>query len=85
MNSVNTATADPSQFLQIRNVTKDFSGYKAVNNVSLDITKGAIFALLGSLILSLTYVPAMLALIMRGKVSEKESPLIRWSKLIYKP
>ncbi len=44
-----------------------------------------IFALLGSLILSLTYVPAMLALIMRGKVSEKESPLIRWSKVIYKP
>ncbi|MGH9949326.1 MAG: efflux RND transporter permease subunit, partial [Pyrinomonadaceae bacterium] len=44
-----------------------------------------IFALLGSLILSLTYVPAMLALIMRGKVSEAESPLIRWSKLIYKP
>ena len=27
----------------------------------------------------------MLALIMRGKVSEKESPLIRWSKVIYKP
>lgn len=44
-----------------------------------------IFALLGSLILSLTYVPAMLALTLRGKVSEKESPLIRWSKLIYKP
>ncbi len=44
-----------------------------------------IFALLGSLILSLTYVPAMLALILKGKVSEKESPLIRWSKLIYKP
>ncbi len=44
-----------------------------------------IFALLGSLILSLTYVPAMLALIMRGKVSEKESPIIRWSKMIYKP
>ncbi len=44
-----------------------------------------IFALLGSLILSLTYVPAMLALILKGKVSEKESPLIRWSKMIYKP
>jgi cobalt-zinc-cadmium resistance protein CzcA len=44
-----------------------------------------IFALLGSLILSLTYVPAMLALIMRGKVSESESPLIRWSKAIYGP
>ena len=44
-----------------------------------------IFALLGSLILSLTYVPAMLALILKGNVSEKESPLIRWSKAIYRP
>lgn len=44
-----------------------------------------IFALLGSLILSLTYVPAMLALILKGKVSEKESPLIRWAKLLYRP
>ncbi|KNZ33828.1 MAG: transporter [Methylibium sp. NZG] len=42
------APSDPSTFLQIRNVTKDFSGYKAVNNVSLDIAKGEIFALLGS-------------------------------------
>jgi putrescine transport system ATP-binding protein len=37
-----------STFLQIQNVVKDFGGYKAVNNVSLDITKGEIFALLGS-------------------------------------
>lgn len=44
-----------------------------------------IFALIGSLILSLTYIPAMLALILRGEVSEKESFLIRWSKQIYKP
>ncbi|MCW5960389.1 MAG: efflux RND transporter permease subunit [Pyrinomonadaceae bacterium] len=44
-----------------------------------------IFALLGSLILSLTYVPAMLALILRGKVSESESFLIRWAKQTYKP
>src|SRR5829696_2986092 len=44
-----------------------------------------IFALLGSLLLSLTYVPAMLALILRGKVSEKESFLIRWAKQLYKP
>lgn len=44
-----------------------------------------IFALLGSLILSLTYVPAMMTLILRGKVSEKESFLIRWSKKIYAP
>jgi putrescine transport system ATP-binding protein len=49
MSSANsTAANDASQFLQIRNVTKDFSGYKAVNNVSLDIAKGEIFALLGS-------------------------------------
>lgn len=44
-----------------------------------------IFALTGSLILSLTYVPAMLALILRGEVSEKESLLMRWAKRIYKP
>ena len=39
---------DASAFLQIRDVVKDFSGYKAVNNVSIDIGKGEIFALLGS-------------------------------------
>lgn len=44
-----------------------------------------IFALLGSLILSLTYIPAMLALILRGEVSEKESFVIRGAKQIYKP
>jgi len=43
-----TPTNDPSKFLQIRNVTKDFSGYKAVNDVTLDVAKGEIFALLGS-------------------------------------
>ena len=48
MSSAGKTTSDTSQFLQIRNVTKDFSGYKAVNNVSLDIAKGEIFALLGS-------------------------------------
>lgn len=44
-----------------------------------------IFALIGSLILSLTYVPAMLSMILRGDVSEKESFLIRWAKRIYEP
>jgi putrescine transport system ATP-binding protein len=34
-------------FLKIEGLTKDFDGYKAVNNVSLDIDKGEIFALLG--------------------------------------
>ncbi len=43
-----TTSADNAKFLQIQNVVKDFAGYKAVNNVSLDIAKGEIFALLGS-------------------------------------
>ena len=42
------APTDPAQFLHIRDVVKDFDGYKAVNHVSLDIAKGEIFALLGS-------------------------------------
>jgi putrescine transport system ATP-binding protein len=41
-------SADNAKFLQIQGVVKDFAGYKAVNNVSLDIAKGEIFALLGS-------------------------------------
>ena len=41
-------SADNAKFLQIQNVVKDFAGYKAVNNVSLEIAKGEIFALLGS-------------------------------------
>ncbi len=48
MSPVSAPVNDPSQFLQIRNVTKDFSGYKAVNDVSLNVAKGEIFALLGS-------------------------------------
>ena len=35
-------------FLRIQDLVKDFNGYKAVNQVSLDIHKGEIFALLGS-------------------------------------
>ena len=49
---MNTSTPSPetdtSKFLSIRDLVKDFDGYKAVNNVSLDIAKGEIFALLGS-------------------------------------
>ena len=40
--------AEKAAFLQIQDVVKDFSGFKAVKNVSLDIAKGEIFALLGS-------------------------------------
>ena len=42
------SAADKAAFLQIQDVVKDFNGFKAVNNVSLDIAKGEIFALLGS-------------------------------------
>ena len=41
-------SSNPPAFLQIRDVVKDFGGFRAVNNVSLDIAKGEIFALLGS-------------------------------------
>jgi putrescine transport system ATP-binding protein len=37
-----------AKFLQVQDVVKDFNGVKAVNQVSLDIAKGEIFALLGS-------------------------------------
>ncbi|MCM0609403.1 MAG: polyamine ABC transporter ATP-binding protein [Ideonella sp. WA131b] len=44
---MNPSTEKPA-FLQIQDVVKDFNGFKAVNQVSLDIAKGEIFALLGS-------------------------------------
>ena len=44
-----------------------------------------VFALAGSLILSLTYIPAAMTLLLRGRVSEKESPLMRIANRIYKP
>lgn len=44
-----------------------------------------VFALVGSLILSLTYVPAAMTFILRGRVSEKESIFIRLAKRWYKP
>jgi cobalt-zinc-cadmium resistance protein CzcA len=44
-----------------------------------------VFALAGSLILSLTYVPAAMTLLLRGHVSETESPLMRLAHRAYKP
>lgn len=44
-----------------------------------------VFALLGSLILSLTYVPAAMTFLLRGHVSERESYLIRLAKRLYRP
>ena len=44
-----------------------------------------IFALVGALVLSLTFVPAMVALVIRGKVAEHENVLIRAAKKVYEP
>jgi putrescine transport system ATP-binding protein len=41
-------TASAPAFLRIEHLVKEFSGFKAVNDVSLDIARGEIFALLGS-------------------------------------
>jgi len=44
-----------------------------------------VMALISAMVLSLTVVPAAVAVFMRGKISEKESPIIRSSKNAYKP
>ena len=44
-----------------------------------------VFALIGALILSLTYVPAAMTFILRGRVAEKESFFIRYAKRWYAP
>ncbi len=41
-------TANPQPFLLIRNLVKEFDGVRAVNDISVTINKGEIFALLGS-------------------------------------
>ncbi len=42
-------------------------------------------ALLGSMILSLTFVPAAVAVFVTGRVSEKDNPAIRVAKALYRP
>src|SRR6185312_11489039 len=44
-----------------------------------------VFALLGALILSLTYVPAAMTFVLRGRIAEKESLFIRYAKRWYVP
>ncbi|MBI3650267.1 MAG: efflux RND transporter permease subunit [Acidobacteria bacterium] len=44
-----------------------------------------VFALFGSLILSLTFIPAALTLLLRGRVAESESVVIRYAKKWYHP
>ena len=42
-------------------------------------------ALLGAMILSVTFIPAAVALLMGDKVSEKENRLMEWAKRVYAP
>ena len=44
-----------------------------------------VMALLSAMVLSLTVVPAAVAVFLRGKISEKESPVISGAKSLYKP
>jgi cobalt-zinc-cadmium resistance protein CzcA len=44
-----------------------------------------IFALGAAFVLSLTFIPAMVALGIRGRVQEKENVLVHWAKLAYAP
>ena len=44
-----------------------------------------VIALLGAMILSVTFVPAAIALFLSGKVAEKESPSVIWAKKVYIP
>ena len=44
-----------------------------------------IFALAGAFVLSLTFIPAMVAIGITGRVKEKENFLVRWVKALYEP
>lgn len=48
VNKPASAAEEPQPLLEIRNVTKSFDGVAAVDDVSLTINKGEIFALLGA-------------------------------------
>ncbi|MEE2986172.1 MAG: CusA/CzcA family heavy metal efflux RND transporter [Nitrospinota bacterium] len=42
-------------------------------------------ALTGALILSITFIPAMIAQFASGHISEKENPFVKWTRNIYEP
>jgi cobalt-zinc-cadmium resistance protein CzcA len=44
-----------------------------------------IIALLAAFVMSLTFVPAMIGLFVTGRIEEKESAIIRYSKRVYEP
>ena len=60
-----------------------FTGVEGKMFTPMAIT--VMLALVGAFILSLTFVPAMVAILLRGKVAEKEVKAIRWTKERYEP
>jgi cobalt-zinc-cadmium resistance protein CzcA len=44
-----------------------------------------LFALFGAMIFALTFVPASVAIFLRGRMREKEGMLVRWTKRVYLP
>ena len=60
-----------------------FSGVEGKMFTPMAVT--VMLALVGAFILSLTFVPAMVAVLIRGKVSEKEVRVIAWTKRKYEP
>ncbi len=60
-----------------------FTGVEGKMFTPMAIT--VMFALVGAFILSLTFVPAMVAVLVTGKVAEKDVAAIRWTKQRYEP
>ena len=44
-----------------------------------------VIALFGAMVLSVTFVPAAVALFLKGKFEEKESPAVAWARKVYRP
>src|SRR5258707_5386548 len=51
----------------------------------IPMARTVLFALVGAMLFSLSFVPASVAIFLRGRVQEKESILIRWAKKLYLP
>ena len=60
-----------------------FTGVEGKTFSPMAIT--VMLALAGAFVASLTFVPAMVALLLRGKVAEKEVKAIAWAKMRYEP
>ncbi|WP_184719129.1 CusA/CzcA family heavy metal efflux RND transporter [Caulobacter sp.] len=60
-----------------------FTGVEGKTFSPMAIT--VMLALAGAFVLSLTFIPAMIALLINGKVAEKEVASVRWTKSRYEP